>query len=337
MTVDLDTFLVALYIITDDLYQEHCALHKPARPGKHPELSDSEVLTLTICAQWFGRSERAFIRYAMQHWRAYFPRLLSQSAYNRRSRDLAGVLVHLVSVIAHRLQAYLAPYQAFDTVAIPLMRRCRGQRHRLFGDEAAVGRGGCDKDWYYGCKLLVAVTDTGVISGFMLAPASTEDRWLAEAFLCWRVNPEAQPLTPKELPSPYRHNGKRYVGPTGPVWLRSGAGAVSPGPYITDNGFFGAWWQAHWQQDYGAAVLTPQHYQGDQARELRRQHSSWRQIVETINEHLEHVFGLHFPQARSKWGLLTRVAAKLTALNLGIWLNRLFGRPDLAFATLFSF
>lgn len=29
-------------------------------------------------------------------------------------------------------------------------------------------------------------------------------------------------------------------------------------------------------------------------------------------------------------------AVKLVALNLGIWLNRLFGRPDLALATLFN-
>lgn len=336
MTLDLDTFLVALYSITDDLYQAHCACHKPRRPGQHPHLSDSEVLTLALCAQWFGPSERAFIRYIMEHWRAYFPRLLSQSAFNRRSRDLAGVLVHLVAVIARQLQAYLAPYQVLDTVPVPLMRRCRGHRHRLFGDEAAIGRGGSDKEWYYGCKLLVAVTDSGVITGFLLAPASTEEHWVAEAFLCWRAHGEAWPLSPQQLPKPYRRNGKKYVGPTGPLWPRSGVGLANPVPYITDNGFFGAWWQAHWQGDYGATLLTPKHYRGDQAQALRRQHSGWRQVVETINEHLEHVFGLSFPKARSKWGLLTRIAAKLVALNLGIWLNRHFGRPDFAFATLFN-
>lgn len=336
MTVDLDTFLVALYSITDDLHQEHCAPHKPVRPGQDPQLSDSEVLTLALCAQWFGTSERAFIRYAREHWRAYFPRLLSQSAYNRRSRDLAGVLVHLVAVIAAEMQAYLAPYQVFDTVPVPLMRRCRGQRHRLFGDEAAVGRGGSDKDWYYGCKLLVAVTDAGVITGFLLAPASTEDRWVAEAFLCWRANPAAKPLGLGDLPSPYRHSGEKYVGPTGPRWPQLGVGRASPVPYITDSGFFGVWWEAHWQRDYGATLLTPKGYLGEDARALRREHASWRQVVETVNGHLEQVFSLPFPKARSKWGLLTRVAAKLAALNLGIWLNRHFGRPDFALATLFN-
>ena len=54
MTLDL----TALYIIVDDLYQKHYAHLKPRRPGRRPELSDSEVLTLSIWAQWFGTSER---------------------------------------------------------------------------------------------------------------------------------------------------------------------------------------------------------------------------------------------------------------------------------------
>lgn len=335
MTLDLDTFLVALYTIVDDLYQQRFAQHKPRRPGKRPELSDSEVLTLAICAQWRGTSERAFLRYATEHWRAYFPRLLSQSACNRRCRDLVGVLTYLSGAVAQELAAYTAPYQALDNVPVPLMRRCRGGRHRLFGHEAAIGRGGSDRDWYYGCKLLLAVTPEGIITGFLLAPASTEDRWTGEAFFCWRHNREGWPVDPEELPR--RRNGQKYVGPTGLLWPRSGVGAASGVPYLADNGFFGAWWQSHWSQDYGATVLAPRNYTGAAARAAKRQHHSWEQIVETINGHLEDTFNLHFPRARSPWGLLTRVAAKLAALNLGIWLNRHFGRPGLAFATLFNF
>ena len=98
----------------------------------------------------------------------------------------------------------------------------------------------------------------------------------------------------------------------------------------------GAWWQPHWRQDYAAALLTPPDSQGPQAAAAKRQHARWRQVVETINGHLVRAFGLHFPGARSKWGRLTRIAAKLVAVNVGRWLNRLFGRPPLAFATLFT-
>jgi len=335
MPIDLDTFLVALYTIVDDLYQQHVAPAKPRRPGPRPTVSDSEILTLALCAQWWGRSERAFVRHVRAHWRAYFPRLLSQSAYNRRCRDLAGVLVTLVPVVAQELRAAGAVYEVLDTVAVPLLRRCRGQHHRLFGNEAAIGRGGSDKAWYYGCKLLLAVAPSGVVTGFVLAPANMADRWLADALLCWRVDRHATPLQVADLPAARRPNGTPYVGPTGPRWPPSGVGARSAGPYLADKGFCGAWWHHHWHHVYGASLITPPDYQGQQAAIAKRQHARWRQVVETINGHLIRAFGLHFPGARSPQGLLTRIAAKLAAVNVGYWLNHLFGRPPFAFATLF--
>ena len=146
MTVDLDTFLVALYTIVDEVYQRRVAPQRPRRRGRRPDLSDSEVVTLTICEQWHGRSERGFVRFARQYWRGYFPRLLDQSSFNRRVRDLTGVLTQLVPLVADDLGAALAPYQVVDGVGMPLARRSRGIRHRQFGDEAGIGRSGVDKD-----------------------------------------------------------------------------------------------------------------------------------------------------------------------------------------------
>ena len=335
MAIDLDTFLVALYTIVDDQYQQHIAAAKPGRPGPRPTVSDSEVLTLAVCAQWWGRSERAFLRYARTYWREYFPRLLSQSAYNRRCRDLTGVLVALIPLVARELRAATAAYEVLDTVAVPVARRCRGCRWRLLGDVAALGWGGSDKDWYYGCKLLLAVLPKGGVTGFVLAPASTEDRWLADALLSWRAAPHARPRQRQDLLRPTRPNGTPYVGPTGPRWPSAGAGSPSAGPYLADKGFAGAAWQAHWRQDYGATVLPPPKGRGPAQRRAKRQHSRWRQIIETINGRLAGTFGLHFPGARTPHGFLTRIAAKLAAVNLGLWLNRLFARPALALATLF--
>ena len=103
MDTDLDTFLTTVYVIVDDLYRTECAPHKPPRPGHRPELTDSEVLTLGILAQWQrSRSERAFLRAARPPLAPYFPRFLSQSAFNRRLRALGGVLAHLVPAIASR-------------------------------------------------------------------------------------------------------------------------------------------------------------------------------------------------------------------------------------------
>ncbi len=334
MDIDLDTFLVALYTVVDDAYKQYAAPFKPRRRGPKPELSDSEVLTLMILTQWVGGQERAMLRYADQHWQAYFPRLLDQSAFNRRTRDLGGVAITLSRAVAHELGAALAPYQVFDGVPVPLARRCRGDRHHLFGLEAQVGKGGSDKDWYYGCQLLAVVTPEGVITGFLLGPANTAERWLGEALLCWRHDPQAAPWGPEQFPRTHKRGGKRR-GPTGPLLAHAAVGAPSGVPYLVDNGFSGPAWTTHWFRDYDAVVFTRRDLHGPEAKLAQRQHSSRRQIIETVNAALDHVFALACPGAHTAWGLVTRIAAKVLAFDLGIALNRRFGRADLAFATLF--
>src|SRR5450759_1925140 len=222
MRLDFDTFLVALYTTVDDLYRLHLAPHKPNRPGSGPRFSDSEVLTILLCGQWLGKSEREATRHARLHWLGYFPRLLSQGQMNRRARDLAGVLVQMVPLVASQLRAELAAYQVLDGLPVPLMRRCRGKRHKLFADEADVGKGGADKDFYYGVQLLLSVTPEGIITGFILGPASTNIRWLAEDLLCWRIDPQGEPWKAEDLPPSNKRTGSNYVGPRGPIWTRGG-------------------------------------------------------------------------------------------------------------------
>lgn len=336
MDIDLDTFLVALYTIVDDLYRTHFLPLKPRRPGNSPRLADSEVLTLAVCAQASGPSEREFVGYAYWHWRSYFPKLLSQSQTNRRIRDLAGVMVHLVPLVAAQLDSEMAAYEVLDGLPVPLMRRCRGRQHRLFASEADIGKGGADKDFYYGCQLLLAVKPDGPITGFVLGPASTNIRWMADAFLCWRVDPYAKPWGLEDLPPSNKRTSSNYVGPKGPIWPMEGVGSISGGPYVADDGFGGPVWTDHWAADYKARVLTCEGYRGEGIEAAKERHHRWRHVIETVNGHLEAAFHLLFPLARGRWGLLARVAAKLVAFNLAILINRLFGRPDFAVATLFS-
>jgi hypothetical protein len=339
--LDPSTLLVALYCTVDDLYQQHFASRKPIRPGRRPELSDSEVLTLVLLAQWRqDRSERAFLAYAWTHLRAYFPRQLSQSAFNRRARDLMGVLCALGPAIRQRAIEVLGlpspTYEVLDGVPVPLMRRCRGMQHRLFRDEAAIGRGGSDKEWYYGVKLLGAVDDHGFVGGFLAGPANIEERWLAEAFLRWRLAPDVPAPTSHELAKvlgPTHRAGGQRQGPTGPLGPRPGVGTPSSLPAIADLNYAGEAWNRHWSDRYGVAVLTEAVYRG-LAKPERRRPTRWlhslRQTVETVFGQLVGRFGLKFPRARTLWGLHTRLAAKMAAHNISLYLNLLFGRAPFA-------
>lgn len=333
MPIDNDTVLTAVYILIDDLYRTHFADRRPRRPGAKPTLSDSEVLTLALVGQWAGWSERHLVRYARRHWRSLFPHLLSQSAFNRRVRDLGGALTHLVPLLARQLHAADTAYEVVDGVAVRLLRRCRGRAHRLFGSEADIGKGGSDREWYYGLKLVLAVTAGGVITGFTAGPASTAEHWLVDALWCWRLDPTATPWTPANLPPSHRRGGSRR-GPNGLVWPRDGAGRPGAALVVADRGYRGQVWRDHWRDDYGVQTLLADDYQGQTAATCQYEHAACRQVVETVNAHLIQTEHLHYPGARTVWGLRTRLAAKLAAYNVGRWLTHTFHARPFALATL---
>src|ERR671921_2061767 len=86
--MDLDSFLVLLYVLVDDWWKLECS-SEPPKTGRPALLSDSEVMTLAILAQWPRfRSERDFWRFAWAHLCPYFPMLCSQGQLNRRVRAL---------------------------------------------------------------------------------------------------------------------------------------------------------------------------------------------------------------------------------------------------------
>lgn len=340
MEIDLATFLVTLYCVVDDLYRAHFAARKPVRPGRRPEMTDSELLTLLLVAQWAPRwSERSFLTYVARHWSGYFPRVLSQSAYNRRVRDLALLTGQLGPLAARRLLAHLGggDYEVLDGLPVPLMRRCRGDRHRLFAAAAGIGRGGSDKEWYYGVKLVSSVSAEGIITGFVVSPAPTEERWAVEALLRWRSDPTAPEPRAEDLADTlgpaHRNRGERR-GPTGPIRGRHWSGQGHPSDYVADAGERGEAWQAHWEHDYGARVVTPDVWgalwNDAQRPGAQRQFRSIRQVIETVHNSLEDLFGIKFLRAHTVDGLLARIAAKVAAYDLLVCLNHLFGRPTFA-------
>ena len=261
MEPELDTFLTTVYCVVDELYATHFAPLKPTRRGAKPVLTDSEVLTLGLLAQSHrSRSERAFLASAERPLRPYFPHWPTQSTFNRRLRDLAGVLAHLVPLVAARTAALLgsSAYEVLDGVPVPLARRCRGQRHRCFGPEAAMGRGGSDKDWFFGQKLLLAVDAHGSITGAVSGPADTEEHWLADALFRWRRAPLAGPPTAAELDpvlGPAHRDAGHRTGPTGPILLRGAVGAPADAVALGDQGYRGQNWAGHWRRAIGGETM----------------------------------------------------------------------------------
>ena len=151
--MDLDSLLIALYVLVDDYWQARHQ-HGARRPGRPASLSDSEVLTLAILAQWSRwRSERDFYRFADAHLRAYFPNLLSHGQLNRRIRALEPELRTLQRGLASTLADGSEIYRALDTTLIPAIVRVRACRKGLFARQATFGRSVSKTEWIYGFKV----------------------------------------------------------------------------------------------------------------------------------------------------------------------------------------
>ena len=296
MAIDLDTFLTAVYTVVDELYQERLAAALRHRPGPAPALSNSEVLTLAICAEWGAwDSERGFWRFACQRLRHLFPRLVDQSEFNRRRRSLYPALAAIQRAVAERLGAHLERERLLDTkpVAVMVLKR-HDDRGLVFDGRAAVGWCQTKRQWYYGFKLVLALTLGGVIVRYDLVPANVDDRDAA-----------AEVLEP----------GCRY-------WA--------------DKGFFGEQCQREWAESDGALVRAepPRSTLAAWPRSFAHLAHRLRQLVEVVNAQLQGQFAIERTLAKTLWGLVTRVQAKLTAHTFGIYLNVLFGRPPLALKTL---
>ena len=287
--MDLESLLVSLFVLVDDWWRtEHpSAGRKPRRP---PRLSDSEVLTLAVLAQWpRWRSERDFFRFAEAHLRSYFPNLLCQSQFNRRIRALKPEMHALQRDLAVMLADGSEDYHVLDTTLVPAMVRVRACRKRLFAGQGSFGRNVSKTEWIYGFKVALSVNPEGVVTAFGLAPANCDERKIGEF-----------------LVASDRHPG-----------------------YLADKGFSSAKWEKHWFETYGALVAaTPQkNARRAWTVEVCRWAAGKRQIVEGVIWQLKDYFGLERHRAKTLGGLLTCLAAKVAAYTCGQILNAALGRP----------
>src|SRR5215212_9989984 len=182
--MDLDSFLVSLYVLVDDWWKADHPSTAPRKPGRPALLSESEVLTLAILAQWPRfRSERDFWRFAWAHLRPYFPMLCSQGQLNRRVRALEPELRFLQRALAEELSEPSAVYRLMDTTLIPAIVRVRASRKGLFGGQASFGGSASKTEWVYGFKVALVVDPEGVITAFGLAAAASEERPIGDALV----------------------------------------------------------------------------------------------------------------------------------------------------------
>jgi len=333
--MNLDTFFTTLYVWIDDWYKAEGVNLLRRHAGPECVMSDSEVLTLALAGQWQvgvpWRSERGLLRYMDAHGRGWFPHQLKHSAFNERVRHLWAAFVCLQQHFAEALESPQMVYESVDCVPLTtcsIAQAARHHQHWLM--ESNLGRGGNNGGWFFGFQLLTSVTAIGTITGWLLGSAHDDDRWLMQIFISMRAG-QAEWTSP---PHPKARTRKMRL-PSGRLRPLIAVGRNHNRPYIADQGFNGDRWQSHWQQ-YGADVITapPTNSKSPWPPQLKGWLSSHRQIVDTVFSRLNGVFGLQHLNAHSDAGQYARLAAKMAAYNIGLFINQVLGRPLGALETL---
>ena len=337
--MDLDTLLTTVYVFVDDWYKQASAGEKTLL-GKPGQISDSEVLTLGLVGQWRvgvpWRSERGMVRYMLKQGRAWFPKMVKESGYNYRFRHLWRWFIGLQQALAQELSDAQDIYEDVDSVPLPAYSLAQGrkprQRHWLWQARLGYSKAG----WFWGHRWLVSVTRQGVITGWTVGSADIQDRWLLQALVSGRAEGFIHLWAPRPLH--YVKPKRRLQVPVTPIGPAFATGQGNYRTYLTDASFNGAAWRRHWAQHYGAQVLNCPPAHSTEASAWSSADRRWlahhRQIIETVFATLTDVFSLKHLGAHSQWGQYARLAAVSAAHNLGIWLNRLEGRTDLALSTL---
>jgi Transposase DDE domain len=286
MDMSFDTLLIGLYCIIDHWLKADGQRFIRPQGGRKPDFSDAELLTLIIAhqlayAQW---QERHWLRWLNKNgYRAWFPNLPTQSAYNRRARNCWAVVNALRIYLAQQLVADLPPEAVTDSTPIQVRHWRRFGRRHLALPEAELGYCAAKREYFYGYRLLVLVSRQGVVIDWVLLPGTADERDGLEALL---------------------HDEEQWY-----IW--------------GDKGFLDAARQERLAAEQGIEVVTPKRAnQAAQLPEaVRKELAKVRPIVETTFAQAKEYIGLERPRAKTLWGVAARLNAKLAALAVIAWAN----------------
>jgi hypothetical protein len=266
-----------IYVMIDDWYQEHAADFRKGQPGKRPDFSDSEMMTLMIAMDYIPfPSERQFIEFVRANYLELFPNLLDQSQFNRRARQIAQLLEVFRQHCLLALNITLAYEGLLDTKPVPVIGYRRSKKSSDFAGSADYGYCASRKLHYYGYKLVTISTLSGIPIVYDLVPASTDERKAAETLL------------------DQVHGFALYA----------------------DKGFLSQAWQATVKQRTGNTILTPKRKNQlqQQSKTLERWLNGLRLRIEGLFNEIQNV-GKNVERllAKTVLGLCARIVAKMTS------------------------
>ncbi len=294
MNTDLNALATRLYVTIDDLLIDHPDW-APERPaiGIAPKLTDAELVTLAVIQALLGyTSEARFIRHARTQLRALFPYLPQRPAYNKRLRNAAPTMQHIIAALARDCPSWHDDLWLVDSTPVECGRSRETVKRSDMAGYATYGYCASHSRWFWGLRLHLIATPSGLPIAYALTSATTDERDTALAMI--------------------------HLDPA----LDDRPGQV----LMADKGYRSASFEAELNAR-GITLIRPSIRSEKTQRPLTRFLKPFRQIIESINQTLKAQLDLERHGGRKPAGVCARILQRLLALTAAIWHNETTARP----------
>jgi hypothetical protein len=282
VTADLDTLLIALYVLIDD----HVIPEHRRGPGRPKRLTDAELVCLAVAQVLLGaRSEHHWVRMCYCRLGHLFPYLPKQPGYHKRVKAAAPLICQTTLVLATLCPSWIDGLRLFDATPVPCGTSRETVKRSALAEVAGYGYCASHSRWYWGLKLYLLTTAEGLPVAWCLANPKLGEREVAQELLA-----HARDLA-----------------------------AVSPGMVVlTDKGLSGQGMERYCAEQVGVLLVRPD--RKDEKRRFGNL-AGVRQWIESVNDTLKGQLDLEGHGGRTPAGVYARVAQRLLALAAAIWHN----------------
>ena len=246
---------------------------------------------MEICGAYFKHHlDKDLFDYFHSHYRHFFPHLGDRPAFVRQAANLWQVKTAIWQLLVQRSGQSESPVQVIDTLPLPVCTYTRSLRDRCFKTVADYGYCAAKKLSYYGFKLGLRVSATGMITHFPLLNARAHDvnhtSSLVEGFIG---------LCPAD---------KGFIDP-----FRQ--------PLLLDR--YGV----------KIVTAAKSNMREEHPQALRKFCARIRKIVETVGSHLTERFAVEKIRVHDLWHFQHRLIRKVLAHTVMVFLNLHLGRDPL--------
>ena len=185
MNTELDALATRLYVTIDDLLIDHPDW-APERPavGIAPKLTDAELLTLAVIQALLGyTSEARFVRHASVHLRGLFPFLPQRPAYNKRLRNAAATMQHIIAALVQDCPSWNDDLWLVDSTPVECGRSRETVKRSDMAGYAEYGYCASHSRFFWGLRLHLIATPSGLPVAYALTGAKVDERDTALAMI----------------------------------------------------------------------------------------------------------------------------------------------------------